>query len=515
MFSARGALALGCVLAWLIAPVAAERALAEEVGGKYFGIHIVDAKTGRGVPLISLRTVNDAVYVTDSAGWAAFNEPDLAGQEVFFHISGPGYEVEKDGFGFRGARLTIAPGKTATVKIRRKNIAQRMYRITGQGIYRDSELLSKELPLRPPQRGLQIVGQDSVQAVRFREQIFWLWGDTNLARYPLGNFKVTAATSGLPDPQIFRPAQGVPLTYLTDADEASAIRKMMPLEEPGAVWLFGLFAIEDDKGKETLIAHYSRQQTLGKVLEHGLARYDPAHTLFRRLKVLDAEETWRHPRGNAFHVSEGGARYVYFVQSFANVRVKAQWASVMDPAHYEALAWDAEVGEYRWQNTLPPTTQSQESKLIAAGKLPAAKARYQLVDAASDKGVTVHRSSIAWNDFRQRYVMIATQEGNSESPSYLGEVWYAEAAHPSGPWSKAVKVASHPRYSFYNQRVHTFFNDSDGRSIYFEGTYTRMFSKSPIATPRYDYNQLMYRLDLGDKRLEALQVKSNLAREIE
>ena len=37
--------------------------------------------------------------------------------------------------------------------------------------------------------------------------------------------------------------------------------------------------------------------------------------------------------------------------------------------------------------------------------------------------------------------------------------------------------------------------------IYFEGTYTREFSDAPVATPRYNYNQLMYRLDLADPRL--------------
>jgi hypothetical protein len=37
--------------------------------------------------------------------------------------------------------------------------------------------------------------------------------------------------------------------------------------------------------------------------------------------------------------------------------------------------------------------------------------------------------------------------------------------------------------------------------IYFEGTYTQTFSGNPEATPRYDYNQIMYRLDLDDPRL--------------
>jgi hypothetical protein len=45
-----------------------------------------------------------------------------------------------------------------------------------------------------------------------------------------------------------------------------------------------------------------------------------------------------------------------------------------------------------------------------------------------------------------------------------------------------------------------FFDQNDGRTIYFEGTYCNTFTTSP-ATPRYNYNQLMYRLDLGQKRL--------------
>ena len=40
-----------------------------------------------------------------------------------------------------------------------------------------------------------------------------------------------------------------------------------------------------------------------------------------------------------------------------------------------------------------------------------------------------------------------------------------------------------------------------GRIIYFEGTYASTFSGAPSPTPRYDYNQIMYLLDLGDPRL--------------
>src|SRR4051812_1436623 len=124
--------ALGCGLN------AAEAAKAK---APYFGIHLIDETTGRGVPLMELRTVNDIRCVTDSAGWVAFYEPGLMDREVFFYLSGPGYGKGKDGFGFTGVRMQPKAGETITVKIKRSIIAERIGRTTGQGIYRDSELL--------------------------------------------------------------------------------------------------------------------------------------------------------------------------------------------------------------------------------------------------------------------------------------------------------------------------------------------------------------------------------------
>ena len=49
---------------------------------------------------------------------------------------------------------------------------------------------------------------------------------------------------------------------------------------------------------------------------------------------------------------------------------------------------------------------------------------------------------------------------------------------------------------------HPFFDQDGGRVIYFEGTYTNTFSGNPMPTPRYEYNQIMYRLDLSDPRLK-------------
>jgi hypothetical protein len=87
------------------------------------------------------------------------------------------------------------------------------------------------------------------------------------------------------------------------------------------------------------------------------------------------------------------------------------------------------------------------------------------------------------------------------STSFLGEVWYAEADTPLGPWVYARKVVTHDKYSFYNPKQHPMFDQQGGRNIFFEGTYTTTFSGNSDPTPRYDYNQVMYRLDLSDKRL--------------
>ena len=114
------------------------------------------------------------------------------------------------------------------------------------------------------------------------------------------------------------------------------------------------------------------------------------------------------------------------------------------------------------------------------------------------KTVLAHGGSVAWNEYRRRWIMIAVEMMGS---SFLGEVWYAEADTPLGPWVYARKIVTHDDYSFYNPKHHPMFDQEGGRVIYFEGTYTTTFSGNKDPTPRYDYNQVMYQLDLSDERL--------------
>ncbi len=129
------------------------------------------------------------------------------------------------------------------------------------------------------------------------------------------------------------------------------------------------------------------------------------------------------------------------------------------------------------------------------------EARFQLKDSTTRKLVRLHSATVNWNSYRKKFILIALQIGDLGDPSPLGEMWYAESASPTGPWGRAVKIASHPRYSFYNPQHHAFLDAEDGRVIYFEGTCSLEFSGNPLAPARYDYNQLMYRLDLADERL--------------
>src|SRR5688572_8230667 len=51
---------------------------------RYFAIQVVDDQTGRGVPLVELKTVGNVRYYTDSAGLVAIDDRVLMGRTTFF-----------------------------------------------------------------------------------------------------------------------------------------------------------------------------------------------------------------------------------------------------------------------------------------------------------------------------------------------------------------------------------------------------------------------------------------------
>lgn len=492
-------------------------AFAADGTNPFFGIHVVDEQTGRGVPLVELETVSRVRCVTDSGGWIAFHEPGLMGQKVFFHVRSHGYEFAKDGFGYAGVALTPVAGERATLRLKRRNIAERLYRVTGQGIYRDSVLLGENTPLAEPLGSGKVAGQDSAFAVRYADKLFWFWGDTSRMSYPLGHFWMAGAVSDLPGQGGLDPGLGVNLRYFTDKDGFSRPVCRLGVER-GLIWADAFAAVPDEPGRERLVCHYAHMESLEKMLGHGLAVYNDRREEFERITALDMDTLWCFPgQAHVVRHREGGTEYLYLGEVFPTVRVPASFSSFTNLNRYEAwtcLAPDSTAThlrvqrtpegrpDWRWTREAKPADADAEQKLIAAGQIKPEEARFNPADVDSGARIRLHRGSVNWNTHRKRWIMIATQQGGT---SNLGEVWYAEAAEPTGPWRVAKKIVTHDQYTFYNPVHHPFFDQDGGRRIYFEGTYANTFSGNADATPRYDYNQVMYRLDLDDPRLKAAQ----------
>ena len=484
---------------------------------RYFALQVVDDATGRGVPLVELRTTHSVTFYTDSNGVVAIDEPGFMNRKVFFHIASHGYEFPADGFGQRGVALDVAAGKRETIKIKRLNVAERLYRVTGEGIYRDSLLAGGfPVPVREPLLNAQVTGQDSIQAAIYRGRIYWMWGDTNRLRYPLGHFWMSGATSDLPGKGGLDPAKGVDLKYFAD-DEGFA-RGMFEPVMGQLKWADAMMVLPDAKGVERMLAVCTRLEKLDEVIDRTLTVYDDKAERFETLRAINEKEEPLYPRAHPLRVTVNETDYFYFNDPLPSIRVRADWKSVQDPAAFEGYTCLPQGTRFNgdstqlerdpqgrlhwaWKRNTAVLTHKEEAQLLRAGKLKEGEARSRLVDVETNKPVRVQGGSVYFNDYRRKYVMIAGELGGKSSN--LGEIWYAEADKPEGPWKYARRIVTHDRYSLYNPKHHPFFDQEGGRVIYFEGTYVTTFSRPDReATPRYDYNQVMYRLDLADPRLK-------------
>jgi hypothetical protein len=228
--------------------------------------------------------------------------------------------------------------------------------------------------------------------------------------------------------------------------------------------------------------------------------------------VFDSEAP-ASPGGHPLLLRDGDTEYVYFSRPYPLVRVRASAESLANLADYESYtclvpgsrldkpqidrAPDGKI-RYSWKRNTPAVGPAEQAKLISGKHLKPAEALLQLCDRDSGKAVSAHAGSVYWNEFRRRWVMVTVEHFGT---SLLGEIWYAEADSPLGPWVYTAKVVTHDRYSFYNPKQHPFFDERGGRTIYFEGTYTHTFSGNTDQTPRYDYNQVMYKLELDDPKV--------------
>ncbi|WP_147274313.1 hypothetical protein [Bremerella cremea] len=482
-----------------------------------FGIQVIDAETGRGVPLIELRTTNGICLVTDNAGWIAFDEPGLVGQRVFFSVEGHGYEFPPDGFGMHGRALVVQAGQTSQLKVKRINIAERLYRITGQGQFHHSQRLEMPSPWRYANLNAQVMGQDSTQAVVLGDRVLWTWGDTNRVSYPLGNFGSSGAWSRLPEKGGLSPSVGIDQQYIRD--DAGFSRPLFHNDLKGTVvWMHGLFTLKDKHGQLKAVTHYSVREGLGKESASGLAVFDETQERFLQVNQFPLT-TKLFPRGQAFQHQEGGQEYIYFATPYPLIRVPANWDAIFDPKQYEAWTClkegsDFEVSQpalerttagkldYAWRKDTAVVDAERQQQLEQAGHLEPGEGWLQTRDVDHGRRVVLHRGSVRWNTYLNRWVMIATEIGGESSN--LGEVYFLTSQTIPGRWEQAKNIVTHNKYTFYNPVHHVFLDEAGGKLIYFDGTYTKQFSRTQSPTPRYDYNTIMYRLDLSDQRLNSV-----------
>lgn len=490
----------------------------------YHAIEVLDSVTGRGVPLVKV-TAGGKSFFTDSNGLIALDDPMLTNGNPAFNFASYGYTSTAQ-------QLDTQLGSRSQISIVRNNRAERLYRATGAKIYADSVAVGDSVPIAEPISNANIMGQDSVQATIYNDKIHWFWGDSLYENGGGvgGNYWTSGATSALPSQGGLHPTQGIDYTYYED--NLGQTRPMFPLYRSSGkpIWIDGLFTVDDNSGRERLLAHFVHVESFLPqyvLREQGLALFSDVSESFVKLEDYDVAPVFQWgtgqpimPVGHSFRHSTGGVDYIYFGENYPNVRVRDNWDDVRDITKWEAftplqensrynatnppLELDDE-GEpiYGWKKNTDPLGTEIFEEMVAAGHLLRTDAPVGLVDFETGNPVRLHRSSVNWNEYRRKWVMVGNQSfGNG---SFLGELWYAEAPTPTGPWKQAIKIATHAdptgelggSYSFYNPTHLPFFDEDEGRFIHIHGTYsTNVFDSAP-KTPLYEYNQIAYRLDLS------------------
>ena len=434
-----------------------------------FEIEVTEKGTGWPVPQVELETVHHVRFVSDNAGVVAFDLPELMGQETWLTVLAHGYEVPADGFGYRGVRVTPSRGGKYRLEVIRTQPARLLGRLTGAGLFGESQKLGRELQWTES----GVLGCDSVQNAVWKGRMFWAWGDTLLARYPLGVFDMTGATTPLHPLDRFEPPLRLHFEHFRTG--TGTVRGIAKMPGAGPTWISGVAVVPDTNGVERLVATYQKIQPPLDAYEIGLCvwneealEFDRERVLWRKVDGLPRPE--RFPDGHPFlATNELGQVSLLFGNPFPTLGCPPSFEAWRDPS--------------RWETLHPPET---------------------LGDVASDNRIRPHSGSVAWNAFRRRWVTVFMQAFGSSSA--FGELWYAEANSPVGPWGAAVRVATHTNYTCYNPRLHPEFTPPESPVLLFEATFTRDFADRAVPVPRHDYNQVLYRLDLADPALARARV---------
>lgn len=483
----------------------------KQVAANVFLIRTVDAADGRGIPLVELEAFNALTLQSDNLGNIAVIEPDLVGKSVRFLVRGHGYRVPQiDFFGERSVTVKIEPGTIFTLALERTAIAERLYRITGSGRYRDSALAGIDLSGQPFELAGDVLGLDSAVPVVWQNRLLSFYGDTlGPGRMNLSGSgaEIDLTRSGVPDLQL-------PLKFFTEQEGFAS--RMVPLPEPGFVWIETVVPLiaDTDNEKEILACRYVIHKTLEEAVETGYAVFEELQGVFVPFRRIESSRP--HKSARAVPVTYGDVAG-FCLQPWERItRTLSSFATPSEYEHYTCLitvdpasaAFDACLigGRYyeiergstgrpqmKWRQGTLPYDAAVQKQLLKEGFIKIDETWLSLIELGSGRRIGDFTGSISYNQYRDRWVMFA--QGNT------GEIWYSEADTFTGPWLYARKIIEHDAYNFYNPVHHPWFDADDGRKVYIEGTFTAFFTAKEHKKPRSDYNQVMYRMQLDDERL--------------
>ena len=124
-----------------------------------------------------------------------------------------------------------------------------------------------------------MLGCDSVQNAVHNGRMFWAWGDTNFARYPLGIFDMSSATTAIQPLASFEPPLRLKFDYFTD--DAGRPRGVAKMAGEGPTWLSGYMSLPDKTGTKRLVAVYMKIKPPMEGYECGLCVWNEKTANFR------------------------------------------------------------------------------------------------------------------------------------------------------------------------------------------------------------------------------------------
>jgi hypothetical protein len=325
---------------------------------------------------------------SDSGGNIAFYEPGFEG-DIFFNVYSDGYSLDPNQDHVEmyntpydsGIHLNVSYGENSggggIIYMVRHQLAKRLYRLTGSGLYADS-YLSNQLSSIPQSiidsnrvliDDVKVLGQDTVMTVTFNNKVLWFFGDTtclcsarqnnceNYGMYTVG------ASSCLPSDLITGQSQNddddadddnhdspcissqpPPLKYFSSSEggflHVAPMATLPPLDQN--TWIAAVFTLPSSSSASSSQAKYANfmknpgdGENAGPTAT-GMVKWNPDSETFDFLSEFPDNHTFLNGAHTIQQLSPedsgSASNYVYFN---SQIRVSGDEVSIMDPSQYE------------------------------------------------------------------------------------------------------------------------------------------------------------------------------------